>query len=445
MLSTGGLQRAAEDARGAAAAGEVHLRHDRVPQDPRHHPLALPAVRLPDDPGARAGGCTCARWPTARGSRSPTRRSASIARAAEGSVRDALSLFDQVLAFSGDEVKDEDVAALLGLVDRELLHRASRAIVEGDSLRHARAGREPLRLRRRLPQLRARAAAALPRDPAREARARGSSLLARVAARGARAAARAGARRSREEDLLRVLDLLTKAETELRDAQDPRVALELALLKLVQMRRLHAVRGAGGARRADAGRRGAPGATGGAPAAPRRHCPRAGRRPQRPSPRLRADSGRARPQHRPLPAAPEPRRRRRPQPAPADDAAAGDARAVPGAALARRAAARGGRASRGRHAGARGAARLRCASRRCTPTSTASWRARPPAGRALKVRVGARRAAPEAPRRGLAGRGARRERLREEAEREPAVQEALDLFDGRVVDVREAKPAREDA
>ena len=38
----------------------------------------------------------------------------------------------------------------------------------------------------------------------------------------------------------------------------------------------------------------------------------------------------------------------------------------------------------------------------------------------------------------------RRQRLREEAEKEPAVQEALDLFDGRVVDVREAKPSRED-
>ena len=29
--------------------------------------------------------------------------------------------------------------------------------------------------------------------------------------------------------------------------------------------------------------------------------------------------------------------------------------------------------------------------------------------------------------------------------KEPAVQEALDLFDGRVVDVREAKASREDA
>jgi hypothetical protein len=34
--------------------------------------------------------------------------------------------------------------------------------------------------------------------------------------------------------------------------------------------------------------------------------------------------------------------------------------------------------------------------------------------------------------------------MREEAEREPAVQEALDLFDGRVVDVRKAKASREE-
>ena len=56
MLSAGGLQRAAEDAGGAAAAGEVHLRHHRVPQDPGDDPLPLPAVRLPDDPDAGAAG-----------------------------------------------------------------------------------------------------------------------------------------------------------------------------------------------------------------------------------------------------------------------------------------------------------------------------------------------------------------------------------------------------
>ena len=41
-----------------------------------------------------------------------------------------------------------------------------------------------------------------------------------------------------EEDILRMIDVVAKAEEELRKAQDPRVTLELCLLKLVQMRRL---------------------------------------------------------------------------------------------------------------------------------------------------------------------------------------------------------------
>src|SRR4029453_13962644 len=59
---------------------------------------------------------------------------ARIARAAEGSARDALSLFDQVLSFSGNQVRDEDISVLLGLIDRELLLAASRAAAAGDSL-----------------------------------------------------------------------------------------------------------------------------------------------------------------------------------------------------------------------------------------------------------------------------------------------------------------------
>jgi hypothetical protein len=66
------------------------------------------------------------------------------------------------------------------------------------------------------------------------------------------------------------------------------------------------------------------------------------------------------------------------------------------------------------------------------------------AGRAVPVRVegGASGPAPETE---PSQEDVRRQKLREEAEKEPAVQEALDLFDGRVVDVREAKPSREDA
>jgi len=41
-----------------------------------------------------------------------------LARAASGSMRDGLSLLDQALAYSGDKLTDDDVAAMLGSMDR---------------------------------------------------------------------------------------------------------------------------------------------------------------------------------------------------------------------------------------------------------------------------------------------------------------------------------------
>ncbi len=58
-----------------------------------------------------------------------------IARHAEGSMRDALSTLDQVIAFSGDQVNDDDVLALLGMVDRRLLLDTLDAILQRDSHR----------------------------------------------------------------------------------------------------------------------------------------------------------------------------------------------------------------------------------------------------------------------------------------------------------------------
>ncbi|HZN04963.1 MAG TPA: DNA polymerase III subunit gamma/tau [Candidatus Polarisedimenticolia bacterium] len=44
-----------------------------------------------------------------------------IVRVAEGSLRDALSALDQVIAFSGDKVTDEQARTILGVVDRDLI------------------------------------------------------------------------------------------------------------------------------------------------------------------------------------------------------------------------------------------------------------------------------------------------------------------------------------
>ncbi|NTV48851.1 MAG: DNA polymerase III subunit gamma/tau [Geobacteraceae bacterium] len=58
---------------------------------------------------------------------------ALIARKGDGSMRDSLTAFDQVLAYCGNTVSDEDVSALLGTIDRRLLAEISSAIFGGDT------------------------------------------------------------------------------------------------------------------------------------------------------------------------------------------------------------------------------------------------------------------------------------------------------------------------
>ena len=58
-----------------------------------------------------------------------------IARAGEGSMRDAQSLLDQVLSFSGSEVSDAEVAETLGLIDTRLVHDMLAGMLEGNPTR----------------------------------------------------------------------------------------------------------------------------------------------------------------------------------------------------------------------------------------------------------------------------------------------------------------------
>ncbi|MDT3685505.1 MAG: DNA polymerase III subunit gamma/tau [Pseudorhodoplanes sp.] len=57
---------------------------------------------------------------------------ALIARAAEGSVRDALSLFDQAIAHAAGEVRAEDVRQMLGLADRTRVVDLFETLLRGD-------------------------------------------------------------------------------------------------------------------------------------------------------------------------------------------------------------------------------------------------------------------------------------------------------------------------
>jgi DNA polymerase-3 subunit gamma/tau len=53
-----------------------------------------------------------------------------IAEAGDGSMRDAQSIFDQVISYAGMDIKDDDVEESLGLADRKYLFRLSEAVLQ---------------------------------------------------------------------------------------------------------------------------------------------------------------------------------------------------------------------------------------------------------------------------------------------------------------------------
>ena len=56
-----------------------------------------------------------------------------LARAADGSMRDGLSLLDQAIAFGGGEVKERDVREMLGTIDQDAVQRLLQALTAGDA------------------------------------------------------------------------------------------------------------------------------------------------------------------------------------------------------------------------------------------------------------------------------------------------------------------------
>lgn len=56
-----------------------------------------------------------------------------LAREAAGSMRDAMSLLDQVIAYGAEEITAEVVAKVLGVADRQVLHDLTSAVLSGDA------------------------------------------------------------------------------------------------------------------------------------------------------------------------------------------------------------------------------------------------------------------------------------------------------------------------
>jgi DNA polymerase-3 subunit gamma/tau len=160
-----------------------------------------------------------------------------IARDAEGSMRDAQSKLDQVIAFTGTTITVEDVGTVLGLVGRDLLLDTIEAVAEEDApaafaltARAVEMGYDLRAVCRELSRV-VRDLLVLSVDPSRIAD-------PEIAGEGERDRLKALAGRFSREDFLRAFDLLTRAETDIRGAAQPRYHLEMALLRWMHLRKL---------------------------------------------------------------------------------------------------------------------------------------------------------------------------------------------------------------
>jgi DNA polymerase III subunit gamma/tau len=159
-----------------------------------------------------------------------------IARAGEGSMRDAQSAFDQVISFSEGKIEAEDVEAALGIAGAEVLARVTRAVAE-EKPAEALAVVEDLVARGHDLRNFCRDLLAHLRDLL-VFKVAGDSAALSGATDAERRELAAVAREFSESDLVRFFHSLTDTETRLRESAHPRYQLEIGLVKLVEMRRL---------------------------------------------------------------------------------------------------------------------------------------------------------------------------------------------------------------
>jgi DNA polymerase-3 subunit gamma/tau len=161
-----------------------------------------------------------------------------IARRGEGSVRDSLSLLDQVIAFSGKSITAADVATVLGLSDTNFFARLVSKISEGDHAGILEALQEAADSGRDFKML-FRDLLNFVRNLLLIAGGAPESLLA--ASPEELVTIRDAAERFSYSDLLRIANLLIRDDETVNKAEHQRLAVEIALLKAATFPRLKAV------------------------------------------------------------------------------------------------------------------------------------------------------------------------------------------------------------
>ena len=162
---------------------------------------------------------------------------ALIARSAEGSMRDAQSALDQVIAFAGESATVEEVSTVLGLVGRDAVFDMAETVADETAPqvfelagRFMEAGYDLRSVCRELSRL-VRDLLVLKVDPSR-------ITDPEIATDAERERLEALATRFSREDLLRGFDVLSRAEFEIRSATQPRYNFEVAMLRWMHLRKL---------------------------------------------------------------------------------------------------------------------------------------------------------------------------------------------------------------
>src|SRR5262245_36412412 len=159
-----------------------------------------------------------------------------IARLADGSLRDSQSTLDQVIAYSGSTVQDEDVRSILGVLDRDLLLAFVEKLAERESAdilglidQVLETGHDPgLFLNNLMEQVRDLLLLKIVSDPGKSLGLAEDDLKALGSLK----------ERFSQEDLLRILDAIAREETRIRYSPQPRYLLEALAVRLCHLTHL---------------------------------------------------------------------------------------------------------------------------------------------------------------------------------------------------------------
>jgi DNA polymerase-3 subunit gamma/tau len=165
-----------------------------------------------------------------------------VAQAGEGSVRDSLSALDQAIACCGNTLRVDEIRSLLGMFATESLEQVALAVQEND-------GGKMLAIVQEL-EASGQSLQHFSRELSRYWR---NLLVAKLSGKATRLIAASDHEQDRlvsivhmfsEEDLTRYLNLSLNLYQDLQSSLQPRLHLELGLIKLVQASRIQAIESA---------------------------------------------------------------------------------------------------------------------------------------------------------------------------------------------------------